>query len=225
MNRVLGVDAWVGGWVGVELIDGAFARAVTATRLAALIDLDGYAAIAVDIPLGLFETDLRDADAAARKLLGRRAASVFATPPRRVLLEESYPAAGAAHRRLTGQGLARQSYALRPRILEADAIYADGAVPLREVHPELSFTMIGGGIPPESKKKTWRGQWDRVSRLESAGIVIPADIGAAAEAAPDDVLDAAAAAWSARRIADGCGVSVPDPPQLNERGQFSAIWY
>lgn len=225
MTRVLGVDARVGGWVGVELVDGVFARALSVDRLADLTDCGAYAAIGVDVPLGLFETGLRDADAEARKLLGRRASSVFTTPPRRVLLEESYAAAGAVQRRLTGQGLARQSYALRPRILEADAIYGAGSLPLHEVHPELSFTMIGGGHPPGARKKTWRGQWDRVARLASVGIVVPVEIGAAADAAPDDVLDAAAAAWSAQRIADGRGVPVPDPPPRNERGQLSAIWY
>lgn len=223
MSRVLGVDAWVGGWVGVELVDGAFARAVSATRLPELIALDDYAAVAVDVPLGLFETGLRNADAAARKLLGRRASSVFTTPPRRVLREDSYPVANTVHRRLTGQGLSRQSFALRPRILEAEAIYDAASTPMYEVHPELSFTAMGAA-PLASKKKTWRGQWDRVDRLASAGIVIPADIGAAADAAPDDILDAAAAAWSAERIAAGRGVPVPDPPQVNERGQLSAIW-
>ena len=42
---------------------------------------------------------------------------------------------------------------------------------------------------------------------------------------PYDVLDAAAAAWSAHRIATGAGRSVPEPPELNEHGLVSAIWY
>jgi hypothetical protein len=36
---------------------------------------------------------------------------------------------------------------------------------------------------------------------------------------------AAAAAWSAHRIATGRGVSLPDPPQRNAGGQVLAIWY
>jgi predicted RNase H-like nuclease len=39
--------------------------------------------------------------------------------------------------------------------------------------------------------------------LAAAGIVVPTDIGEAGRAGADDVLDAAAAAWSAGRIARG----------------------
>jgi predicted RNase H-like nuclease len=38
------------------------------------------------------------------------------------------------------------------------------------------------------------------------------------------VLDAAAAAWSAHRIATGCAVSYPDPPQRTDDGDEIAIW-
>jgi predicted RNase H-like nuclease len=47
----------------------------------------------------------------------------------------------------------------------------------------------------------------------------------AAQADPDDVLDAAAAAWSAHRVATGVAGSMPDPPQVNERGQRVAKWF
>jgi predicted RNase H-like nuclease len=40
----------------------------------------------------------------------------------------------------------------------------------------------------------------------------------------DDVLDAAAAAWSANRIAKGEAVSLPDPPESKD-GLQVAIWY
>jgi hypothetical protein len=70
--------------------------------------------------------------------------------------------------------------------------------------------MIGEG-PPASKKKIWHGLRDRMNHLESAGIVIPADIGDAA--------------WSAHRVATGVAGSVPHPPQINERGQRVAMWF
>jgi hypothetical protein len=89
---------------------------------------------------------------------------------------------------------------------------------------DTARTMMGDG-PPKAGKKSWHGQRDRMARLESAGIVIPAEIGDAGQAGPDDVLDAAAAAWSAHRIATHVACSVPDPPQSNERGQRMAIWY
>ena len=40
----------------------------------------------------------------------------------------------------------------------------------------------------------------------------------------DDVLDAAAAAWSARRIAAGEAISLPAHPPVDTRGRPIAIW-
>jgi predicted RNase H-like nuclease len=39
------------------------------------------------------------------------------------------------------------------------------------------------------------------------------------------VLDAAAAAWSADRIATGTAKALPDPPELTTAGRRIAIWY
>jgi hypothetical protein len=48
---------------------------------------------------------------------------------------------------------------------------------------------------------------------DTAGIVLPDDLGPAGRAAAvDDVLDAAAAAWTARRVAHGQARPLPDPP-------------
>jgi predicted RNase H-like nuclease len=41
---------------------------------------------------------------------------------------------------------------------------------------------------------------------------VPDDLGAAGRAGADDVLDAAAVAWTASRLAAGTAVSFPDPP-------------
>jgi predicted RNase H-like nuclease len=50
------------------------------------------------------------------------------------------------------------------------------------------------------------------------------ELRAAAPAPLDDVLDAAAAAWSAQRIADGVASTLPSPPEPVD-GQRIAIWY
>jgi predicted RNase H-like nuclease len=94
----------------------------------------------------------RHADAASAALLGPRRSSVFPTPPRLVLLEESFAAANARHREFTLKGMSQQTYALRTRLLEADSLYGDESLRLYEVHPEVSFTMMGGGPPAMSRK-------------------------------------------------------------------------
>lgn len=223
--RVLGVDGWAKGWVGVELDDGQFTGARVDASLRALIAAARQVSwVAVDIPLGLVDEGARQADVETAVLLGPRRSSVFPTPPRSVFTEETYRAAAERHVELLGKGLSRQSYALRTRLLEANALYDHDVFPLREVHPEMSFAMMGDG-PPARSKKTWDGQRDRLERLKSVGIELPDQLGAAGVVPADDVLDAAAAAWSAHRIGCGIAASVPDPPQVNERGQHLAIWY
>lgn len=223
--RVLGVDGWAKGWVCVELDDGQFAGAHVADALHALITkASDVSVVAVDMPLGLLEDGYRKADLETALLLGPRRSSVFPTPPRSVLFEETYEAAAKRQLELSGKGLSQQSYALRTRLLEANSLYDREEFPIREVHPEMSFAMMGDG-PPARSKKTWDGQRDRLERLRSVGIELPDHLGEAGAAPPDDVLDAAAAAWTAHRIGCGIATSVPDPPQLNERGQRLAIWY
>jgi predicted RNase H-like nuclease len=90
------------------------------------------------------------------------------------------------------------------------------------VHPEVSFRALGGRPLPASKR-TWAGQAARRGLLEGAGIRLPDQLGRAGVAAPDDVLDAAAAAWSAHRIADGRAASLPHPPQPDPLGRPIAI--
>jgi hypothetical protein len=60
--------------------------------------------------------------------------------------------------------------------------------------------------------------------LRLDGTVLPDNLGAAGDVPCDDILDAAAAAWSAHRIAKDMAASLPDPPQFVD-GQSIAIWY
>ena len=41
---------------------------------------------------------------------------------------------------------------------------------------------------------------------------------------PDDLLDAAAAAWTARRVLAGSARPLPDPPEVDSSGRPVAIW-
>lgn len=61
--------------------------------------------------------------------------------------------------------------------------------------------------------------------LEARTRLLPDDLGAAGRTPPDDVLDAAAAAWTAHRIAHGRAHSLPDPPEHDADGRPVAIWH
>lgn len=230
MVMVLGVDACPDGWLAVELRDGRFAQARAVTTLRSLLPsavADGVAVVAVDMPLGLLDTGWRRADTEAAALLGpRKGSSVFRVPPRAVWQEETYDDARRRCRELTGAGLSRQSWGLGSKLREANACLAEPwGDRLFEVHPEVSFRALAGGTALLARKKSWAGQMARRSLLATAGIVLPDDLGAAGRTPPDDVLDAAAAAWTAHRIARGRARPLPDPPEHDADGRPVAIWY
>lgn len=223
MTEVLGVDAFKSGWAAIRLVDGDFAGAFAHPHFNDLLKSHPAASvIAVDIPIGLPDsTAPRQADVAARSFVGRGASSVFPVPPREVLMCATHAEATAMAVELTGKGLSAQSYALRTRILEVDGLVESRVI---EVHPEASFTAMASR-PLGSSRKTWNGLMLRVTLLESAGISLPADLGLAGVPAPDDIVDAAAAAWTASRFANGEAVSLPPQPPLDVRGRQVAIWY
>ncbi|MBO6936841.1 MAG: DUF429 domain-containing protein [Deltaproteobacteria bacterium] len=197
----VGVDGCREGWVAVAIDSKGFVEATTARTLADVIAAFPTAeAFGVDIPIGLVD-EVRDADASARSFLTGQSSSVFSAPPRSALAETHYEKANAAARRVTGRGLSKQSFHLFPKIRDADALLPNER--LHEVHPEVSFRLMHASHAPAGRKKTWGGLMERLARLRAAGIVLPDDLGPVGEIGIDDVVDAAGAAWSARRIARG----------------------
>jgi predicted RNase H-like nuclease len=212
-----GIDGCKRGWVAVTL-DAAEVRVTAAATLAAL-GIDGLAGI--DMPLGLLPAGWRTADLLARRALGSRGSCVFAIPPRPVWAAPDYPAANLRCRELTGGGLSAQAWGLRAGLLEADQFRRGCAHPLYEVHPELSFAGLAGA-PLRDSKHSAAGRTLRRALLAQAGIELPA---AVPGAATDDLLDAAAVAWSARRIAAGTAVVLTDPAQRADDGSEIGIRY
>lgn len=228
---VLGVDACRDGWAGIVLGDGpddAVIAGVVAPTLVALLDAArqhaDIALVGVDMPIGLPDAGRRRADLLARTAVGPRRSSVFLTPVRAAITEPSYDEASHRNRALAGEGLSRQAYALRPKLLEADRFAAAPPMPVREVHPELSFAALAGA-PLPAPKRTWAGASMRRSLLDRAGVAVPDDLGDLGRvAAVDDVLDAAVVAWTARRCITGTATCLPDPPEVFGDGLPAAIW-
>ncbi|GAA3566431.1 DUF429 domain-containing protein [Microlunatus spumicola] len=225
-GRVLGVDGCREGWVGVAP-DPDGPRAYVAADLRTLVRLaeqDGpVVRVGVDIPVGLADSGWRAADTLVRAALGPRRASLFATPVRAALEATDHAAGVLLSRAASDAGFSIQAWGLRGKVREVDRLVRDGEDRVREVHPELSFTTMAGH-PARHPKKTWAGQRERVALLDAAGIRLDALTGATGSAGPDDVVDAAAAAWTARRLAAGTAVSLPDPPELLPHGLHAAVW-
>lgn len=224
MTREMGVDACKKGWVGVTSdLRGYFGA--TIEQLVATAEADGaLEVVAIDIPIGLPLTGARQADVLARKLVGRRASSVFPTPIRAALLATSHEEGSALNIAATGKGITRQGYGLGTKILQVDQwVRASNRVVI-EVHPEVSFATLAGH-PLKHPKWSWAGAEERRLLLSSAGIQVPADIGVAGEmAGVDDVLDAAAASWTALRFVQGTVACYPETPEQFDDGPGAAIW-
>ena len=224
--NVAGVDGYTGGWVAVVMDENGFTGASCYRKFEELLlETDGVQALAVDIPIGLPDDGTRAADRLARQVLGRGASSVFFTPPRSVLKAGSFDMANQVSRNLGRGGVSRQSFALSNKILEVEP-HAKADPRIFEVHPEVSFRQMATllGTTLRASKKSWSGFYQRRSLLTQHEIVIPDDLGQAGAAGLDDVLDAAAAAWSARRRILGIAQSLPEVPELLD-GYPCAIWY
>jgi predicted RNase H-like nuclease len=233
--RVVGVDGIPWGWVAVALEDGRFADMAAFRTFAEVIDASpDAAAIGVDIPIGLpgdvpgDDGIRRAADEVARKRLGRGASTVFSTPSRAHLKDVRglrYRDAQAIWKQAGRSFPSAQSYALAAKILELDDFVSHDprAAIVHEIHPELSFLTMNRGRALRPAKKSWGGFVQRLRLLRNAGIelpLIPADV---RDAHPDDVLDAAAAAWTAQRVVQGVAESVPAQPPRDRRGREVAI--
>jgi predicted RNase H-like nuclease len=122
-------------------------------------------------------------------------------------------------RAANGRGLSVQAFNLVPKMREVAAALEPALQPaVAEVHPETSFAAIAGR-PCTHSKRTADGVAERIELLRAH---FPA-LDAALDARPrgpgvDDVLDAFAAAWTARRMANGEARWLGDRAARDARG-------
>jgi len=224
MTEVAGVDGCRGGWLVVTTgLDPTSPVAVSAVAtLAPVVErvrAGALAAVGLDMPIGLAAAGRRAADREARSLLGARRSSLFPTPPAAVLDAIDYADALERSRAASGVGLSKQAFYLLPKMREvAAAVTPDLQPAISEAHPETSFSVMGDG-PCVHPKRTNAGVDERVARLAPHFPAVAAAIEARpAGAAIDDVLDAFAAAWTARRIATGEALWLGDRTARDPRG-------
>ena len=223
---VVGVDGCKAGWVAISYdTDENSLSARTHTTFAEVVEAYAEAkCIAVDIPIGLTTSDARDCDKEARQVLtSLRGSSVFPAPDPRIVDAPTYEAAAAQSQRLKGKGISVQSFGIYRKVAEVNRLMTPELQNrIVEIHPEVSFWALANKRPMQYPKRTLPGFNERRSLLMSAlGIEIPSDVGAkqwVRGAAADDVLDAIAAAWSARRFAEGRSKTLPTRPLKDAKG-------
>ena len=236
---LVGVDGCRGGWYAVRQDGqtGTIHTRVWPTLAELLAWAPAPAIVAVDMPIGLASTGKRGCDVAARALhKWPRSASVLQTPIRQTLGSTSHVDACDPHRAVTMQGISRQAFNILHKIAEVDDLLRGpdrDATRVFEVHPELTFMQLridqggpcGGVMEPKGKPGGHRVR--RALLATAFGPDLDAGLAAhiAGEARLDDFVDAFAALWSARRIAEGTACKVPDQEEIDVLGLPMAIRY
>ena len=225
---VAGVDGCRAGWVRFAVEVPSLATSVDIVNLAEVLRSrpTDLACVGIDIPIGLLNGS-RACDKAARRLLGqRRGCSVFAAPCRAALSAKNYREANAINVQETGRGLSQQAWGIIPKIKQVDdAITSDCQRWAVEVHPEVCFWTLNQHRPMKYNKKKKDGAAERIAVLRPIFPEIerhltnrPPRVGA------DDLLDAAAAAWTALRWHRNEAECVCTP-ERDEKGLEVTIYY
>ena len=228
MNDIIaGADGCRGGWVVVRegLANAGLSWEVVSSLPRLFNSPQAPTLLAVDIPIGLTLVGPRECDLAARKLLGPgRASSVFTAPIRPVLAATSYDEASRVWYEAEEKRATKQTWAILPKIREVDAFLRD--TPryqefVREIHPEVCFYFLAGGRPMRVRKDRADGRAERAEQLRRHfGSAVDSALGdrRSLGCQPDDILDAFAALWTARRVRAGTAVTIPASPPHDSLG-------
>ena len=250
--KYVGVDGCKIGWFSVGLGDeDCFEVEVFPSFNKLTAYYSDAKLILVDMPIG-FESEgkVRACDTEARKKLGRpRSSSIFPVPSRRLLEEvgeidsnlkyrDRYAKANQLSKRIDGKGLASQSYAITPKMIEVDAVMRacdNGKRPdVREVHPEVCFWALNPHGATQDSKKTKEGSDERVAILGQYQNQVDSIRKDARTKYPyktkvgdDDILDALVAAITAKIacIEPSRTRTFPESPPTDSKGLLMEMVY
>lgn len=227
---IAGMDGTSEGWVMVVCDDNlGHPRALFVNRLVEL--QRDLRVVAVDVPIGLPQSGARVADILARRALGKaRSSSVFPCPVRPALGASSWTEACALTERADGRRVSKQTFAILPKIAEADAFVRSDPWAHRtihEVHPELSFAKWSGA-PMVHGKKSLLGREERLRLIATTfGSGVFEDVRQSLHSHHvgwDDLADAFAAVWTASRILVDKAKRFPEERVVDAQGVPMQIW-
>lgn len=229
---IAGVDGCPGGWLVVaESRDGALSAQIFDSFEKLVAAFPARALFGVDIPIGLPDKGARACEREARQRLGHpRNASVFSAPLRPCLKASSYEEACEIRFRIEGKRMSRQAYGILPKIREVDLAlksHPEWVSQVVEVHPEVSFALMNGGVAITVSKKKLAGREARSKLLERRW---PGSVAQLREKLPrgryamDDLLDAMAALWTVKRYVRDEADALGDRSARDRRGASMLIW-
>jgi predicted RNase H-like nuclease len=225
MPVLYGLDGSRSGWISVG--QDTETGAITWRRVRHLADLLSAEprpeVVAIDVPIGLPQDGARSCDVEARKRVGPRRNSVFPAPLRPVLMAAAGDGADFKAR-IDGKRVSPHIWSIVPRILEVDELLRQDTslqTVVQEMHPELTFTIMNAGVPMPHAKKSAEGREERRLLLRTHfGDSVDIAVGdwRRLRCAPDDILDAFAALWTAGRIHRGETLTIPTEPPIDAEG-------
>ncbi len=219
---LMGVEPAPGGWLVVPgHLQGITLAPQPAFLLQTLADVLDYRPapeiVALHSPVGLFAQpgQIRPCDTAARHRLGPRANAVVRAPSRALLEAASYEHAKAIDPSLDVVGWA----ALKRAGEVAQEVQSWRQQVVWEVHPELAFAEMNGGVPIPFARRSAHGRRTRqellTQNLAGCERVIEARPRSVRET---KLLDALADLWTARRIVARAITRMSDPPMWDDEG-------
>ncbi|MFG1293333.1 DUF429 domain-containing protein [Xanthobacter versatilis] len=238
-----GIDGCRGGWIVARWDGAGTLHLIRVTTIAPLFEVpDAPDIAAIDMPIGLPErvgAGGRAPERLVRPLLGMRQSSVFSVPARAAVMagvgpgDETtrYRAACAAALASSDppRAVAKQCFHLFPKIAEVDHLQRSRPelrTRLVECHPEVAFWAMNGQAalaePKKVKNRPYPPGLDlRLTLLAASGVpvdLLDAQNARALGAGLDDLIDAAACAVTAKRVAEGKALRFPDPAEADAFG-------
>lgn len=215
MTTVVGIDGVGPNWLAIQLDGLVIVDAVLVDDLDTVPAADRYG---IDMFVALGTSGPREVDRWCRRQVGKLTSSVFNAPPRSIVVDEGITSYDEARARIdpSWPGLSIQTWGLVPKIRDVRRFVRTRTAPVHEVHPEVCFAVLAGA-PMTHRKKTWKGQRDRLAVLATAGLDMDsAVLDGVGGCPPDDVLDAAVVALT-------CHLAERDRASLAPAGELARV--
>jgi predicted RNase H-like nuclease len=184
----------------------------------------------IDIPIGLKDKKQpgkRACDVEARKILKKRASSVFPAPQRESLQGQTWEEASIINRKICEKGLSKQTWGIMKKIAQVDSILIRNVSlqsRFKETHPEICFWGLNTHQTMNHKKDTDEGIKERLKVLnrfsENAGDFFNEvrNQHFKKNVKSDDIVDAMVAALTAALSIRGTLQTLPQTPETDSYG-------
>lgn len=234
--KTLGIDGCRAGWFAISLDDEGAGYWLLESNKQLKEYFEEFDRIFIDVPIGLTEGEyVRECDEKLRDVLGPNyQASVFNPPIRAALYAPTYAEASMTSYEVTGKKISTQAWNITPNIKTVDQFLQDDEALREKVfesHPELLFRILNGNNSILQKKATKKGLRHRLKLLKDRSEYADDFFRDIKEefrrnqVDEDDIVDAMALAWFARKSVEKEIKTLPEDPPTDSTGLSMAIHF